>query len=131
MANEYREGDDDREPVPPKAPGDENWFNRSAEGSGPPEWGPQQARPFTAVLLVAYTDGTVAPVVNLESLDLHHQATPHEIYRMCADVADQVSSTRVIGEVLKHTQAMLHEHGRRMGEAFNALMPRHPQEDGK
>jgi hypothetical protein len=33
--------------------------------------------------------------------------TPNEMYRMCLDLADQLSAVRVVGEVLKGVRAML------------------------
>jgi len=53
----------------------------------------------TAVLLVRYKNGAVLPIMNLEDVDVHHRATPHEVFRMCADVQDQISTLRVIGEL--------------------------------
>ena len=53
----------------------------------------------TAVLLVQNKSGAVLPVTNLQSLKMERQANAHEVLRMCADVRDQISAIRVVGEL--------------------------------
>lgn len=53
----------------------------------------------TAVLLVKNRQGAVLPVTNLQSLQMDRQANAHEVLRMCADVQDQISAIRVVGEL--------------------------------
>ena len=53
----------------------------------------------TAVLLVKNRQGAVLPVTNLQSLKMDRQANAHEVLRMCADVQDQISAIRVVGEL--------------------------------
>lgn len=62
----------------------------------------------TAVLLVMNTKGMVIPVTNLDNLKMNRQANAHDVLRMCADVQDQISAIRIIGElsqVFQHIQA--------------------------
>jgi hypothetical protein len=114
---EYREGCDPEPEKVSKELSEESkgeWFKGADGGSE------QQIRPpemhdvpkederikedeelYTAVMIVLRHNGAVVPVTNLEHLKLHHKASPHEVLRMCHDVADQISSVRVIGEVLK------------------------------
>jgi len=68
---------------------------------------PEDSEAYTAVLLVQMHNGTVVPVTNLKDMKLHHLATPHEVMRMAMDVADQISSVRTIGEILRNTGLML------------------------
>jgi hypothetical protein len=53
----------------------------------------------TAVLLIKNKQGAVLPVTNLQSLKMDRQANAHEVLRMCADVQDQISAIRVVGEL--------------------------------
>lgn len=53
----------------------------------------------TAVLLIKNKQGAVLPVTNLDSLKMERQANAHEVLRMCADVQDQISAIRVVGEL--------------------------------
>mgnify|MGYP007063682484 CR=1 FL=1 len=53
----------------------------------------------TAVLLIQNRQGAVLPVTNLETLKMDRQANAHEVLRMCADVQDQISAIRVVGEL--------------------------------
>lgn len=53
----------------------------------------------TAVLLIQNRQGAVLPVTNLENLKMDRQANAHEVLRMCADVQDQISAIRVVGEL--------------------------------
>jgi len=128
----YREGD---EPDPQPAEGTPRpgeWFGASAKGDEPlpppdPENDPSRERPdavdprkayipegdtegdrfVTAVLLVLTERGVVVLITNLANMELHHLATPHEVFRLCADVKDQISSVRTIGEVLRNTAQIM------------------------
>ena len=53
----------------------------------------------TAVLLIRNKQGAVLPVTKLDNLKMEHQANAHEVFRMCADVQDQISAVRVVGEL--------------------------------
>jgi len=53
----------------------------------------------TAVLLIRNRSGAVLPVTSLENLKMEHQANAHEVFRMCADVQDQISAVRIVGEL--------------------------------
>lgn len=53
----------------------------------------------TAVLLIRNRSGAVLPVTSLENLKMDHQANAHEVFRMCADVQDQISAVRIVGEL--------------------------------
>lgn len=53
----------------------------------------------TAVLLIKNKQGAVLPITNLDSLKMDRQANAHEVLRMCADVQDQISAIRVVGEL--------------------------------
>mgnify|MGYP005656130675 CR=1 FL=1 len=53
----------------------------------------------TAVLLVVNSQGNVLPVVQIENLDMKRIATPREVYRLCLDAADQLSSVSLLGEM--------------------------------
>ena len=61
----------------------------------------------TAVLLIMNKKGMVIPVTNLDNLKMDRQANAHDVLRMCADVQDQISAIRIIGElsqVFQHIQ---------------------------
>lgn len=53
----------------------------------------------TAVLLIKNRQGAVLPVTKLDNLKMDRQANAHEVLRMCADVQDQISAIRVVGEL--------------------------------
>ena len=99
--NKYREGEDediiDAQTVPPPATEADYSFNSAQE----------DATILTAFLVVEYSDGRVLPVTDIEGLEMQHTSTPHNILRNCADVVDQISGVRVIGEVLQHVKTML------------------------
>ena len=128
MSTPYREGNGPDTPEQSKTGPDTpeqakldniyDQFKRSAEGKAPPpKVDPKDAKKqqmpgkddpvFTAVLLVMTMDGRVLPITNISEVVLmHHAATPHEILRMCADAQDQISSVRIIGEILTNVQKM-------------------------
>lgn len=53
----------------------------------------------TAVLLIKNRQGAILPVTKLDNLKMDKQANAHEVLRMCADVQDQISAVRVVGEL--------------------------------
>lgn len=53
----------------------------------------------TAVLLVVTKDGNVLPVVSIDNLQMERIASPREVYRICMDAADQLSSVATLGEM--------------------------------
>lgn len=53
----------------------------------------------TAVLLIMNKSGQVLPVTSLDNLKMDRVANAHEVLRMCADVKDQISAVRVVGEL--------------------------------
>lgn len=53
----------------------------------------------TAVLLIKNKQGAVLPITKLDNLKMDKQANAHEVMRMCADVQDQISAIRVVGEL--------------------------------
>lgn len=63
----------------------------------------------TAVLLVLKKNGLVLPVSDLDNLKMERKATAHDVLRMCADVKDQVSSIRVVGELAQIFQHLNQE----------------------
>ena len=64
----------------------------------------------TAVLLVmTKKDKAILPVVNIGSLKTDRIASPREVYRMCLDVADQISSVSLLGELTNVQVALLKE----------------------
>lgn len=54
----------------------------------------------TAVLLVMTKDGNILPVVNIDNLKMSRIASPREVYRMCLDAADQLSTVTLLGEIV-------------------------------
>ncbi len=108
-------------------------INRSAAGSAPPPKPDPNAEPrmptateqiFTAVMLVHTMDGRVIPVTNLDNLNMHHKATPHEMFRICADAADQLSAVRIIGEMLTNNFKLHQQLGE---ELVKLLLGRTPE----
>ena len=64
----------------------------------------------TAVLLVmTKKDKAILPVVNIGSLKTDRIASPREVYRMCLDVTDQISSVSLLGELTNVQVALLKE----------------------
>lgn len=108
----YREGDDPEPTVSQVNPVDGSWWSKpGGEGAPrPPERGEEEDASrgpspneelYTAVLLVQTHGGQAFAVTDLPNLQLHHEATPHEVFRIACDVADQISGVRVIGEVVR------------------------------
>lgn len=111
------------------------WFQQTAEGAEPPprpeNWNVEKPKEddqmYTAVLLVTDHKGVTYPVSNLENLNLHHQATPHEVLRMCADVQDQISSIRSVGEILSNVFQMIQQGNQKLFDSLLATGLQKPQ----
>ena len=76
----------------------------------------------TAVLLVKNKQGAVLPVTNLDSLKMERQANAHEVLRMCADVKDQISAIRVVGELAQIFQHLNQESLSTVAKLLNVKM---------
>ena len=76
----------------------------------------------TAVLLVKNKQGAVLPVTNLDSLKMERQANAHEVLRMCADVKDQISAIRVVGELAQIFQHLNQESLSTIAKLLNVKM---------
>lgn len=76
----------------------------------------------TAVLLVKNKQGAVLPVTNLQSLKMDRQANAHEVLRMCADVQDQISAIRVVGELAQIFQHINQESLSSIAKLMNVKM---------
>lgn len=76
----------------------------------------------TAVLLVKNKQGAVLPVTNLQSLKMERQANAHEVLRMCADVQDQISAIRVVGELAQIFQHINQESLSSIAKLMNVKM---------
>jgi hypothetical protein len=64
----------------------------------------------TAVLIVmTKKDKAVLPIVNIGNLKTDRIASPREVYRMCQDVSDQISSVSLLGELTNVQVALLKE----------------------
>ena len=59
----------------------------------------EQDEIVTAVLLIKNKQGAILPITNLENLKMERPANAHEVMRMCADVQDQISAIRIVGEL--------------------------------
>lgn len=90
---DYREGSDDiaTEQTTEAAPAED-----PTEAVIPPD---ELKDLQTAFLLVMTKDGSVLPVVSLDNLEMDRVASPREVYRMCMDAADQLSSVAQLGEM--------------------------------
>jgi hypothetical protein len=105
--DKYREGDSDEE----ENAGPEISSTNIVEGftpkaTNPPSEDVPGEACMTGILIVLQANGQVIPYNNIEGLERHHDATPHEIFRMCADVQDQISSIRTAGEILQTVDKM-------------------------
>lgn len=76
----------------------------------------------TAVLLVKNRQGAVLPVTNLQSLKMDRQANAHEVLRMCADVQDQISAIRVVGELAQIFQHLNQTSLKTVAQLLNVKM---------
>ena len=110
--SEYREGMDPTEPQSDEQPSaealNESVLNSDDEAVKAGAEVSNHEDVETAVLLIKNSKGMVIPVTNLENLKMVRQANAHEVLRMCADVQDQISAIRIIGElsqVFQHIQS--------------------------
>ena len=76
----------------------------------------------TAVLLVVNSYGNVLPVVQIDSLQMKRVATPREVYRICLDAADQLSSVSVLGEMTQIYSAISKEQAKLTAENMAKLL---------
>lgn len=76
---------------------------------------------LSAVLIVKYRNGIVVPIMNIPDLKMHHKPSPHEVLRMCLDVADQISTMRVIGEVGQLTKRLIQAGNEQLMQAIVSL----------
>ena len=141
----YRNGDDDLTPEQEKAldmtqeteatelegaPVEEAPTEAPAEGSAEqeapkaeaPQTPPQLQDIETAVLLVVNSQGAVLPVVQIDSLDMKRIATPREVYRICQDAADQLSSVSLLGEMTQIYSALAKEQSKLIASNMAQLL---------
>jgi len=91
--DDYRVGSDDICP-------EQATESAPAQDSTEPAVSPDELKDLqTAFLLVMTKDGSVLPVVSLDNLEMERIASPREVYRMCMDAADQLSSVAQLGEM--------------------------------
>ena len=76
----------------------------------------------TAVLLILKKNGAVLPVSDLDNLKMERKATAHDVLRMCADVQDQVSSIRVVGELAQIFQHLTQENLKAVASLLSTKM---------
>lgn len=127
--SEYRENDDNIDVENLETPVEE--AQETQEG-GETEYNPTNVdlneneivddEVVTAVLLVKNKQGAVLPVTNLQSLKMERQANAHEVLRMCADVQDQISAIRVVGELAQIFQHINQESLSSIAKLMNVKM---------
>lgn len=93
----YRNGDDPE--LPSQLEGSQTSDDNAAQNT-PNEVDPALRDIETAVLLVVTSEGNVLPVVNIDNLQMKRIASPREVYRICLDAADQLSSVSLLGEIV-------------------------------
>ena len=76
----------------------------------------------TAVLLILKKTVVVLPVSDLDNLKMERKATAHDVLRMCADVQDQVSSIRVVGELAQIFQHLTQENLKAVAQLLSNKM---------
>ena len=76
----------------------------------------------TAVLLVVNSYGNVLPVVQIDNLKMKRIATPREVYRICLDAADQLSSVSMLGEMTQIYSAIAKEQAKLTAENMAKLL---------
>jgi len=76
----------------------------------------------TAVLLILKKSGAVLPISDLDNLKMERKATAHDVLRMCADVQDQVSSIRVVGELAQIFQHLTQENLKAVAHLLSSKM---------
>jgi len=127
--SEYRENDDNIDVENLETPAEET---QETQESGETEYNPTNVdlneneivddEVVTAVLLVKNKQGAVLPVTNLQSLKMERQANAHEVLRMCADVQDQISAIRVVGELAQIFQHINQESLSSIAKLMNVKM---------
>jgi len=76
----------------------------------------------TAVLLVVNSQGNVLPVVQIENLKMNRIASPREVYRICLDAADQLSSVSLLGELTNIFTAIQKEGSKYTAQQMASLL---------
>jgi|13_taG_2_1085334.scaffolds.fasta_scaffold01153_4 hypothetical protein len=76
----------------------------------------------TAVLLVVNSSGNVLPVVQIENLKMNRIASPREVYRICLDAADQLSSVSLLGEMTNIFSALQKEGSKYTAQQMASLL---------
>jgi len=76
----------------------------------------------TAVLLVVNSKGNVLPVVQIENLKMKRIASPREVYRICVDAADQLSSVSLLGELTNIYSTIQKEGSKYTAQQMAALL---------
>ena len=76
----------------------------------------------TAVLLVVNSQGNVLPVVQIENLEMKRIATPREVYRICLDAADQLSSVSLLGEMTQINSTIAKEQAKLIATNMASLL---------
>jgi len=119
--SEYRENDDniEVESLAEEQPQAETDFNPSSVDLNDNQIDDEVV---TAVLLIKNKQGAVLPVTNLDSLKMERQANAHEVLRMCADVQDQISAIRVVGELAQIFQHLNQESLSTVAKLLNVKM---------
>lgn len=127
--SEYRENDDNIDVENLETPAEEA---QETQESGETDYNPTNVdlneneivddEVVTAVLLVKNKQGAVLPVTNLQSLKMERQANAHEVLRMCADVQDQISAIRVVGELAQIFQHINQESLSSIAKLMNVKM---------
>lgn len=127
--SEYRENDDNIDVENLETPVEEA---QETQASGETDYNPTNVdlneneivddEVVTAVLLVKNKQGAVLPVTNLQSLKMERQANAHEVLRMCADVQDQISAIRVVGELAQIFQHINQESLSSIAKLMNVKM---------
>lgn len=99
----YREGHDEEEPGTPVAATQES-------DTGPASTASEDADEVDVAFVVfRMKSGMVYPAYsNMAKFGIPttRDARPDEVYRMCLDLANQISAMRVVGEVLKGVRAI-------------------------
>ena len=85
----------------------------------------------TAVLLVVNSHGNVLPVVQIENLNMKRIASPREVYRICLDAADQLSSVSLLGEMTGIYSTIAKEQGKLMAQSIAQLLIQMQQSKSK
>ena len=73
-------------------------------------------------MLIVNSQGAVLPVVQIESLDMKRVATPREVFRICKDAADQLSSVSLLGEMTQIYSALAKEQSKLIASNMAQLL---------